>query len=438
MKRIHQSILLVALISSIFWMHCDNKNPMAPSAFEGIWRSEGYGYIVEVRSAQLTVYEVTSVSLFELGKAALRSDKFSFAGATFSMSRSGDKLIVSSDLPSLLITFTRIPSLPAVTPATRDPEKNFEILWHAFAENYAFFSLRNVNWNAQYQTHRPQVNSNTTDAALFNIMSTMLRPLEDGHVSLSNGSEFFSPGIPHPLADRGAEILQIIEGKYLNGNVSIEGNGRLRYGKLTDAIGYLNILEMEGFSESDDPAVHVSALKNGLDKIVQEFKDLKGIVIDVRFNGGGADGFSLIIASRFADQKRLAFSKQGRKGEENDFTPLRERFVEPDGAFQFTQKIVLLTSRATFSAAEVFTMSLMPFPYVSRIGEPTGGGFSDILGRNLPNGWSFGLSNERYFSHEMVNYEKIGIPPHIEIFMTETDLAAGKDGILEAALKQLQ
>jgi len=30
MKRIHQSILLAVLITSIFWIHCGDKNPAAP------------------------------------------------------------------------------------------------------------------------------------------------------------------------------------------------------------------------------------------------------------------------------------------------------------------------------------------------------------------------------------------------------------------------
>ena len=80
----------------------------------------------------------------------------------------------------------------------------------------------------------------------------------------------------------------------------------------------------------------------------------------------------------------------------------------------------------------------MPFPHVTRIGEPTNGIFSDVLLRKLPNGWGFFLSNERYFSHEKVNYEKVGIPPDIEIFMTEADLAMEKDSILDAALQMLQ
>ena len=32
------------------------------------------------------------------------------------------------------------------------PEKNFETLWKTFNERYAFFELREVDWQKQYKT----------------------------------------------------------------------------------------------------------------------------------------------------------------------------------------------------------------------------------------------------------------------------------------------
>ncbi|MFQ5865287.1 MAG: S41 family peptidase [bacterium] len=451
-NRMSKSILFILLVFSILCIHCGgDKNPVAPAnEFDGIWRSEGYGYIFEIDGSQFTWYEETSESLIEFTEAALNGDKVTVTASTFigdftitlTFSLSGDKLTVdfSYPYPPKSITFNRIASLPALTRDTRDPEITFEILWQTFEENYAFFELRNVDWNAQYQTFRPQVNPNTTDAELFDIMAAMLMPFDEDHVTLTNGmGRWVNPGPDHPLEDRVQEIFQIIVGKYLNGNFSLEANDKFLYGKLTDKIGYLNILAMQEFSPSfNDFSAQQSALESGLDKIIQEFKDLDALVIDVRFNDGGYADFSRMITSRFADQKRLVYSKQARYGGYNDFLPLLNFYVEPAGALQFTKKIVLLTSGFTASAAEEFTLSLMPYPYVTRIGEPTNGIFSDQLLRKLPNGWGFFLSNERYFSHEGVNYEKIGIPPDIEIFMSEADLAAGKDSILDAALQLLQ
>src|SRR4051794_25673213 len=66
----------------------------------------------------------------------------------------------------------------------RDPEKNFEKLWSTFHKRYPFFDIKNVDWQRQYDLCRPKVNSSTSDQELFDILCTMLAPLNDGHVNL--------------------------------------------------------------------------------------------------------------------------------------------------------------------------------------------------------------------------------------------------------------
>jgi C-terminal processing protease CtpA/Prc len=110
-------------------------------------------------------------------------------------------------------------------------------------------------------------------------------------------------------------------------------------------------------------------------------------------------------------------------------------YVEPDGPRQFTGKVIVLTSPLTASAAEVFLMAMQTFPYVTIMGEPTSGGYSDILFRQLPMGWSFGLSNEVYRASDGEIYEKIGLPPNVVVPLSPDSFADGTDAILDAALE---
>ena len=81
----------------------------------------------------------------------------------------------------------------------RDPETNFEQLWKTFHRRYPFFTLRNVDWMRQYETYRPKVTRKTSDDELFDIVSQMLAPLNDGHVELiakagrTHGKCYFNP-----------------------------------------------------------------------------------------------------------------------------------------------------------------------------------------------------------------------------------------------------
>src|SRR3954469_23216778 len=68
--------------------------------------------------------------------------------------------------------------------AISKPELNFEMLWHTFEDNYAFFKLRNIDWHKSYQKFRRQVSSTTTDDSLYDVFSKMLSPFQDNHINV--------------------------------------------------------------------------------------------------------------------------------------------------------------------------------------------------------------------------------------------------------------
>jgi C-terminal processing protease CtpA/Prc len=220
---------------------------------------------------------------------------------------------------------------------------------------------------------------------------------------------------------------------YLHGDMHRAGNDKLFYGMLDEDIGYLSILTMTEFAaeQEDEQAV----LAEAMDQILLEFKDASALIIDVRLNSGGQESNALLIASRFADQQRLAFSTQTRQGD--GYTPLRELPVEPRSMRQFTRPVVVLTSRATLSAGEIFVMSMRSFPHVTVIGEATAGAHSGMLEKSLPNGWRFGLSNEVRFAHDGQVYEEVGIPPDVEVEVSSRSPGSDRDTVLDKALEIL-
>jgi carboxyl-terminal processing protease len=76
----------------------------------------------------------------------------------------------------------------------------------------------------------------------------------------------------------------------------------------------------------------------------------------------------------------------------------------------FVGPIVVLTSEATASAAESFGLGLFARGNVKFIGAPSNGSYSDMLQKQLPNGWTFSLSNEVYVDLSGNNYESVGFP----------------------------
>jgi C-terminal processing protease CtpA/Prc len=100
--------------------------------------------------------------------------------------------------------------------------------------------------------------------------------------------------------------------------------------------------------------------------------------------------------------------------------------------------VVELIGIQSISAAETFTQALINRePRITRVGETTQGVFSDVLGRRLPNGWQFGLANERFVTNGKY-YDHVGIAPDVSLeSLTPAARATGRDAAIERALALL-
>lgn len=324
----------------------------------------------------------------------------------------------------------------------RDPETNFEELWKTFYERYPFFKLRNVDWQNQYDIYRPEVTSHTGDDELFDIFSRMLLPLNDGHVELDakidgkrrSFTAEEKPRFWQEFTDREIDrLFKTTEATLAANNfgkLSKTSAWMLRYCR-SQTFGYLRILELEGIGKA--------RLRAALDRIASDFKDLKGFIIDIRDNPGGEDSIAIAIIDRFCDRRRVAFHRKTKVGPgEDDFTPLKTWYLEPEGELRFTGPIALLTCDSVFSGGEAFALAIKQLPYVTIIGEPTNGIFSYQLEKRLPNGWNYCLSYQVYLSADMVCYEGKGVPVDIELLNRRSDLENRIDPLIVCALDVLR
>lgn len=79
-------------------------------------------------------------------------------------------------------------------------------------------------------------------------------------------------------------------------------------------------------------------------------------------------------------------------------------------------------------------MAMTTLPQVTHIGEHTVGAFSDVVTRELPNGWVYSLSIGDWRNADGVSFEGIGIVPTIEVINPVSALEAGRDEVLELAV----
>src|SRR5262249_48687889 len=306
-------------------------------------------------------------------------------------------------------------------PLADTPENNYAVFWQTFAEHYPFFKLRKMDWAAVDKKFRPQVAPPTPHDQLLHISSDMIEPLHDAHTFINAKpikQRFHGYRTPDPMQKTNTKrIAEIIETKYVRGGLTDFCNKQWQYGKLSDSIGYLRIHSFSDYSKDDEFAKQLDALEAALDTILKDSAKLTGLVIDVRINTGGSDVFGISIASRLATQEYLAYSKVIRNDahDEDHRTPGQPVDVRVSSRPSFHGAVVLLTSADSVSAAETFTMAVLDRqPHVTRVGANTQGVFSDVLGRKLPNGWSFGLPNEIYLTKDGKAFDGPGVPPDIE------------------------
>ena len=421
---------------------------------DGIWLSDGYGYVIEIEGDTLQISETTAVSCIPAMMARRRPGSappaFQIEGRSSQLemlagSSPNERRVHQAGAASDVV-IRRASQRPEVclktTPDT--PESNFEAFWATFNEQHAFLEERGADWAATYKKYRPQVTSTTSPDDLFRILSEMIAPLHDAHTFLSAGS----PGKsfrarrpdPNPLtADDRRRVLEIITSKYIRGELRSWCNGRVEYGRLGDLAGYLRITAFAGYTPNGDYEEGARELARAIDAAAEDCRTLRALIIDVRLNGGGADPYGVAVASRLTDAKYVAFVKRARNDPKDAtrFTAPQTTWVIPSTGPRFTGRLIELIGRDTVSAGETFSMALMGRkPPVTRIGEPTQGVYSDVLGRRLPNGWRIGLPNEVFLTEGGRHYEVVGVPPDISApVFTREDLAAGRDSALEKALE---
>lgn len=176
-----------------------------------------------------------------------------------------------------------------------------------------------------------------------------------------------------------------------------------------------------------------------VNKAVKAFQGKEGVIIDLRFNGGGWDRNAYRLASRFVPKGTelghyIRTKNKGKVG----YTPMDYKKVTAKGKNQFTKSIVILTSDITASASEVFLLLMKDLPNVTIIGDDTEGIFSEMYEFKLPNKWKISLSHQQFFSKDKINYEGKGIRPSIRILNTMPDIINKKDVVIEAAIEHLK
>lgn len=333
------------------------------------------------------------------------------------------------------------------------PEKDFEKFWTTFKDNYAFFDLKGINWDDAYIQYRNQVKATTTQEELISILGKMVDPLQDGHITISKGDDIVYKnkkpsafklefkGIEKELWKTSFKTLENEKFEVIKEIGPVVNDEYLYYTSQSDGIGYIKISRCFGTLESlystKKELKDIKLMLTLFDSIVNSFSKTKGIIIDMRANGGGHAGD--LLAKRFVLQEGITHYKSTKiKGDYQTFTQLRPIVITPNKGVRYTNPIVILTNDKTASSAEDFTLALYKQPHVTTIGTNTSGMLSDMFEGKLSRDLFFTLSNDSYYTVDRILLEDHGVPVEIEMHNTKNDISSNRDPLIIKALEVLK
>ncbi|MEX0882244.1 MAG: S41 family peptidase, partial [Cyclobacteriaceae bacterium] len=220
------------------------------------------------------------------------------------------------------------------------PEQVFEYLWKDVNERYAFIEEKNLDWDRVARDYRPKIKQDMGQLELFDLLAEMLFELRDGHVNLTNSFnrsrnwEWFE-GFPNNYNEN------IIQENYLRRDFWASGP------LLNQELGEVLYVNYRSFSQT--------IADGNLQALMIRAQEKKGLIIDVRNNGGGSLRNAEKLASCFVEEDTEYASQRIKNGPgRNDFGPWESMVYSPREGLKYTGPILVLINRRSYSATTFF------------------------------------------------------------------------------------
>ncbi|MDP1546858.1 MAG: S41 family peptidase [Anaerolineales bacterium] len=195
-------------------------------------------------------------------------------------------------------------------------------------------------------------------------------------------------------------------------------------------IGYIRIN-----TNSDDLALIIRLFERALQRF--EANQVAGIVIDMRYNTGGAPlGLAGFLTDQEIDMGQLEYYSEKTGKFESEGLP--ERILPNQNQYRF-DKMTLLVGQACFSACEIEAYGFSQVPGMIVVGQTPTAGVEAETARGsfiLPENFSLTVPTGRFvLPGGGIFLEGQGVPPTLRVPVDEVTAISLEDVVLQAAIK---
>lgn len=173
----------------------------------------------------------------------------------------------------------------------------------------------------------------------------------------------------------------------------------------------------------------IAEFNNAVNAILNE--QPKGVILDLRFNGGGYLDGAVAISSVFLENAKLVTMKKRN--------PEDDQLINTTGqAKLLNTPLVVLINKGSASASEIVAGAIQDHKRGAIVGEKSFGKGTVQEVRNLSDGASLRVTVAKWFTPNDQNINETGITPDVIVERTIEDFETDKDPQLDKALEILK
>ncbi len=368
--------------------------------------------------------------------------------------------------------------------------KTFEKVWKTVDEKYFDPNFGGVDWKAVHERYAPQVANAKTDAEFYDLMKQMLGELKVSHLQVLTPdilARLKATGATTGLSLREIEnrvvITRVIENSSaaranlktgyvitkIDGEAvkNVDDAKRKLYGAPNTIVKVSYLDEADAERETTLERLPLAATDRGnlggglrlyspldthrigadigyifftnflsflsprITTAIESFKDTKGIIIDLRGNGGGDDNVAIKMANLLFDKPTQLMITKTRKSDKFYYKTKPSKNT-------YAGKIMILVDEKSASASEQIAAGLQEAGRAYVIGKTSEGADLDATSVNLPTGAIFLYAEGQPRTPKGIVIEGRGVIPNLEVSLTRESLLAGRDAQLDAAIEYIK
>ncbi len=278
-----------------------------------------------------------------------------------------------------------------------------------------------------------------------------------GQLIDSNAERLGAAGSPEKFAQEAASILGAARDVHLW--LEVKGRAIATFQRNVQPNGNLSQLRtlVPNFKQHN-PVVSTGRFENGVGYIListwsakqrallepayvalADFADAPGLIVDVRFNSGGAEPLAAEFAGCFIDTAKV-YAKHVTVSaiKAGGFTAPKERVIERNRARpKWRGKIAVLTGPYVMSSCEAFLLMMKQVSGCKLIGETSFGASGNPKPFVLSNNVTVYVPSWKAMLPDGTVFEGVGIAPDVHVDTSPDDLRE-RDPVLDIALRSLR